>query len=170
VTDITACRSATIHPVATHLVFAGFWRRLFATLIDFVLLLTLLIPIYLIVLGLPLTMSSISSHWIFNLLWFLGLIAFWSTMGATPGKRLLNCKVVKFNSDNTVSDISVSLAALRALAYIVSAIPIYIGFIWIGIDKNKRGFHDLILKTAVIIDQENYEEFSMSSLMSKFPK
>jgi len=113
---------------ASQLVFAGFWRRLFATLIDFVLLLTLLLPVYLVVQGLPLTMSFIANHWFFNLSWFLSLIVFWFATGATPGKRLLNCKVVKINNDNSVSDLNFITSLLRALGYIVSAIPVYLGF------------------------------------------
>lgn len=155
---------------AEQLVFAGFWRRLFATLIDFILLLTLLIPAYLLISGLPMTVSFISNHWIFNLLWFVGLIAFWSASGATPGKRLLNCKVVKLNSDKTISNLTFKTAALRALAYIVSAVPIYLGFFWIGFNKRKRGFHDLIVNTAVIIDDESYEEIPIQNLMALFPK
>ncbi len=160
----------TTQQTVRQLVYAGFWRRLVATLIDFVLLLTLLLPLYLVVNGLPLTVSYITNHWIFNLLWFIGLIAFWGATGATPGKRLLNCKVVKLNNDNTISDISFVTALLRALGYIVSAIPVYLGFFWIGFDKKKRGFHDLMLNTVVIIDEENYDEIPLQTLMESFPK
>ncbi len=152
------------------LVYAGFWRRLFATLIDFVLLLTLLLPVYLLIQGLPLTVSFVANDWIFNLVWFVSLIAFWSRTGATPGKRLLNCKVVKINKDNTLSDLTTATAVLRALAYIVSALPVYFGFFWIGIDKKKRGFHDMLLHTVVIIDDEDYEKKSIKTLMALFPK
>ncbi|VAW92153.1 hypothetical protein MNBD_GAMMA22-2382 [hydrothermal vent metagenome] len=159
-----------ITQVTDKLVYAGFWRRLFATLIDFVLLLTLLLPVYLLVNGLPLSMSFITNHWAFNLTWFISLIVFWTTIGASPGKRLLNCKIVKINPDNSISDLDLRSAVLRALAYIISAIPIYLGFVWIAFDKNKRAVHDLIVKTAVIIDDENYEKRSIQSLMALFPK
>ena len=154
----------------SQLVYAGFWRRLFATLIDYILLITLLIPAYLLIQGLPVTISHISNHWAFYLTGFLCLIAFWVATGATPGKRLLNCKVVKVNKDNSISNLSFATAALRALAFIISAIPIYIGFIWIAFDKRKRAFHDMMLNTVVIIDDENYEEIPLESLMESFPK
>ncbi|MFV2060327.1 MAG: RDD family protein [Gammaproteobacteria bacterium] len=155
---------------AQQLVYAGFWRRLAATLIDFSLLLTLLLPVYLLVKGLPLTVSFISNHWAFNLTWFVALVIFWGVMGATPGKRLLNCKIVKINKDNSVSDINFVTALLRALAYIISAIPIYLGFFWIAFDNKKRGFHDLMLNTVVIIDDENYDQIPLKSLMEPFSK
>ncbi len=167
---MTATCSNISESTVDPLVYAGFWRRLFATLIDFVLLLTLLIPIYLLIQGLPLTVSFVANHWVFNLLWFVSLIAFWSSTGASPGKRLLNCKVVKINKDNSISNLTVITAVLRALAYIVSALPIYFGFFWIGIDKKKRGFHDMLLHTAVIIDDENDEKKSIETLMALFPK
>lgn len=155
---------------AGQLVYAGFWRRLLATLIDFFLLLTFLLPLYLIIKGLPLSLSLVANHWAFNLVWFVGLIVFWSASGATPGKRLLNCKVVKINKDNTLSNLNFTTSLLRALAYIISAIPLYGGFIWIAFDKKKRAFHDMILKTAVIIDDENYEDIPLQTLMALFPK
>jgi len=156
--------------LASLVLYAGFWRRLTATAIDFFILISLLIPVYLIINGLPLTILDITDHWAFNLLWFVCLILFWVAFGATPGKRLLNCKIVKINKDNTLSDIHWGRACLRALAYIISAVPIQLGFIWIAIDKNKRGFHDLILSTVVIIDEENYEDINLETLMEPFPK
>ncbi len=155
---------------AQQLVYAGFWRRFAATLIDFVLLLTLLLPVYVLVYGLPMTVSTISNHWSFNLIWFFALIAFWAGSGATPGKRLLNCKVVKINKNGSISDINLVTALLRALGYIISAIPIYLGFFWIGFDKKKRAFHDMMLNTAVIIDEENYDQIPLKTLMASFPK
>ena len=167
---MTAVNQSGKSLVASQLLYAGFWRRLFATLIDFILLLTFLIPVYLLIQGLPLTISFITNHWVFNLIWFLGLLSFWITTGATPGKRLLNCKVVKINKDNSVSSLNPTTALLRALGYIVSAIPLYLGFIWIAFDKRKRAFHDMMLNTAVIIDEENYEAIPIEILMESSSK
>lgn len=152
------------------IVYAGIWRRLVATLIDFVLLLAFLIPVYLVIKGLPLTVAGVANHWAFNLVWLFSLVVFWATSGATPGKRLMNCKIVKINKDGTISDITWLTAGLRVLACIVSAVPIFIGFIWIAFDKNRRAFHDLILSTSVIIDEENYEDIGLDKLMAVFPK
>jgi uncharacterized RDD family membrane protein YckC len=36
------------------------------------------------------------------------------------------------------------------LAYYVSTLPFLIGFIWVGIDQRKRGFHDMLAGTVVV--------------------
>ncbi len=41
----------------------------------------------------------------------------------------------------------------RYLAYYVSVIPFCLGFIWVGIDKKKQGFHDKLAGTVVIRDR-----------------
>jgi uncharacterized RDD family membrane protein YckC len=38
----------------------------------------------------------------------------------------------------------------RYLAYYVSTLPFLIGFIWVGIDQRKRGFHDMLAGTVVV--------------------
>ena len=40
---------------------------------------------------------------------------------------------------------------LRFLAYFVSALPLYLGFLWIALDRRKQGWHDKIART--IVDQ-----------------
>ena len=42
----------------------------------------------------------------------------------------------------------------RYFAYIVSMLPLMLGFIWIGIDRRKQGFHDKIAGTMVIYDDD----------------
>jgi uncharacterized RDD family membrane protein YckC len=34
--------------------------------------------------------------------------------------------------------------------YFVSILPLMLGFIWVGIDKKKQGFHDKLAGTVVI--------------------
>ena len=41
-------------------------------------------------------------------------------------------------------------SVVRYFAYIVSFMPLYLGFIWIYFDKRKQGFHDKIAGTVVI--------------------
>ena len=40
----------------------------------------------------------------------------------------------------------------RYLGYYVSAFALMLGFIWVGIDKRKQGFHDKLAGTVVIRD------------------
>ena len=61
--------------------------------------------------------------------------------------RLMQIKVVR---DADGGPIGWGSAILRFIGYWVSAAVFYIGFIWIFIDKRKRGWHDLIAGTVVI--------------------
>jgi uncharacterized RDD family membrane protein YckC len=65
---------------------------------------------------------------------------------ATPGKRIVRIHVVKDNGER----VGGWLAFGRYLCYILSALPLYIGFFVIGWNKEKKGFHDMICGTRVI--------------------
>jgi uncharacterized RDD family membrane protein YckC len=72
---------------------------------------------------------------------------FWARSGQTPGMRLFGLYVVR---DRDGGKISAGQAILRLIGLWVSAIPIYLGFIWIFIDARRRGWHDLIAGTVMI--------------------
>ena len=72
---------------------------------------------------------------------------FWVRSGQTPGMKLMQIKVVR---DADGGPLGWGAAILRWVGYWVSATVFYIGFIWIFIDKRKRGWHDLIASTVVI--------------------
>ena len=93
--------------------------------------------------------------------WPLGLIAglaataflflyfpyFWQKSGQTPGMKLMAIKVVR---DKDGGPIGWGAAILRLIGYYISGAVFYIGYIWIFIDKRKRGWHDLIASTVVV--------------------
>ena len=72
---------------------------------------------------------------------------FWVWRGQTPGKMVMEIKVVRPDGSN----VTPLIALLRYLGYIVSAALLSIGFIWIAFDKQKQGFHDKIAGTFVVI-------------------
>jgi uncharacterized RDD family membrane protein YckC len=72
---------------------------------------------------------------------------FWTRGGQTPGMRLFRLRVVR---DADGGPVSGTAAALRLLGYWVNGAVFYIGFIWIFVDKRRRGWHDLIAGTVVI--------------------
>ncbi|MBE9538972.1 MAG: RDD family protein [Proteobacteria bacterium] len=134
--------------------YAGFWIRVAASLIDSVVLL--------LVFAMPLTVIYGTDYWtsdetvkgtwdilityvapIFITVWF------WTKYLGTPGKMALRLRVV---DANTGKAISTPKAIGRYFAYYVSAIPLLLGFIWVGIDKKKQGFHDKLAGTVVIRD------------------
>jgi uncharacterized RDD family membrane protein YckC len=141
-----------------HTRYAGFWRRLAATLIDTLLLLTLAIPVMMIFgQGLPQPMQPGTlphapglKELLLNYVLPLALtVFFWVKFLGTPGKLLLSCHVV---DAATGAPLRTGQAILRYFAYIVSTLPLCLGFLWIAWDKRKQGFHDKIAKTVVIIE------------------
>jgi uncharacterized RDD family membrane protein YckC len=72
---------------------------------------------------------------------------FWWKGGQTPGMRIFRLRVVR---DADGGPISGGAAILRLFGFWVSYIVFYIGFLWILIDKRRRGWADLIAGTCVI--------------------
>ena len=75
----------------------------------------------------------------------------WHRYGATPGKIAFSAKIVDANSGARPS---LGRLATRYAAYLVSAIPLVIGFVWIAIDRRKQAWHDKIAGTRVINDDD----------------
>jgi uncharacterized RDD family membrane protein YckC len=72
---------------------------------------------------------------------------FWARGGQTPGMAIFGLRVV---DDRTGGRIGWGTAGLRMLGMYVSSAVFYLGFIWILVDKRRRGFHDLIAGTVVV--------------------
>jgi len=120
--------------------YAGFWIRLGAGIID-LLILGFIVgivacvfpsPIICIAVGLPVSVA-----------YFVG---FWVWRGQTPGKMAMGIKVIRTDS----SPLTWQSALLRYWGYIVSAMILFIGFIWIAFDGRKQGIHDKIADTYVV--------------------
>lgn len=73
-------------------------------------------------------------------------VFFWAMLGETPGKRALGLRVVRRDG----RPLSIWRSLLRYLAYWVSALPLFLGFAWIMVDKRRQGWHDKIAGTCVI--------------------
>lgn len=90
-----------------------------------------------------------------GLVFFLALVLlgllyfpwFWARGGQTPGMRALRIRVVR---DRDGGPVTWGSAFLRLIGYWINGMVLYIGFIWIFVDKRKRGWHDLIAGTVVI--------------------
>lgn len=74
----------------------------------------------------------------------------WHRYGATPGKIAFSAKIVDANSGTRPS---LGRFATRYAAYLVSAIPLLIGFAWIAVDRRKQAWHDKIAGTRVIYEE-----------------
>ena len=134
--------------------YAGFWIRVLAALIDTILII--------LVFMVPLTLIYGSEYWsgekLIHGFWdvllsyvlpFVITLWFWLRFLGTPGKMVLRLKLVDAKTGNRLS---IGQAVGRYFAYILAAIPLLLGYIWVGIDKRKQGWHDKLAGTVVIRD------------------
>jgi uncharacterized RDD family membrane protein YckC len=120
--------------------YAGFWIRLGAGIID-LLILGLVVGIIFCVSPAPIIW--VTSGLVISFVYWLG---FWVWRGQTPGKMAAGIKIIRTDS----SPITWQYALLRCAGYIVSAITVFIGFIWVAFDSRKQGLHDRIADTYVV--------------------
>jgi len=137
---------------AEGLEYAGFWIRLAAALIDTVLLMVITVPLLMWIYGWGYYSDGklIAGPADFLINWIAPAIAtvlFWRLWQATPGKAMLSLRVVDADTGKTLS---VGQAAARYVCYILSMLPLCLGFIWIAFDRKKQGWHDKIAQTVVV--------------------
>lgn len=160
-----------------HSQYAGFWRRLLAYILDYFLFSAVIAPFLVLIYGRDYFYWSAEQTEIFAiygladffltiLLPVLLIIGFWVKLGATPGKLLLDCRVV---DANTLQPVSWKKAPLRFVAYAASALPFCLGFVWIAVDKRKQGLHDKLAKTLVLHQADDYAREPLSKLMEHNP-
>jgi uncharacterized RDD family membrane protein YckC len=84
---------------------------------------------------------------LFTLVYIVGYhLFFLALIGQTPGKALMGLRVVTQEGRR----LSPYRALLRIVAYLVSGIPFFLGFLWILVDDRRQGWHDKIAGTHVI--------------------
>jgi uncharacterized RDD family membrane protein YckC len=132
--------------------YAGFWIRAWASIIDTILMLIIIMPILFAIYGADLWVreSFVAGFWDFIFQYILPAIAviiLWIYKSATPGKMLTGLIIV---DAKTGEKPSTGQFIVRYLGYYVSIIPLSLGFIWVGIDKRKQGWHDKLAGTVVI--------------------
>jgi uncharacterized RDD family membrane protein YckC len=120
---------------------ANFGQRLVAALIDGVLL---AVP-YLILLAI---VSEAAAYGIY----LLGSVAYFSyfegsASGQTVGKRVMNIRVIDFN---TGGPIGIGRGLLRWVGRIASSIVCLLGYLWMLWDREKQTWHDKIATTVVV--------------------
>jgi uncharacterized RDD family membrane protein YckC len=78
---------------------------------------------------------------------FLYFVVLWSRFGGTLGQRMLGLHVV---DAATGQNIGFGRAVGRFVGYVISAIALDIGLIWVAFDARKQGWHDKIASTFVV--------------------
>jgi len=132
--------------------YAGFWVRFGATIIDSILMSLIIWPLLFLLDGPQIldpdyTGFSPMGLVIQVVLPIVGVILFWVYRSATPGKILLNLKIV---DADTGGKPSTGKFVLRYIGYILSTVALLIGFIWVAFDKRKQSWHDKLSNTVVI--------------------
>ncbi len=142
----------------------GFWLRYMALAADSIILL-LLLAIFVVLGFLSLTMGATGGREIpllrqlriilpvilpLGLALMLAYFTFFhATWGQTIGKMIFGLRVVRTDGQ----PLSFSRALARALGYIVSAIPFFLGFLWVALTSGKRSWHDALTDTMVTREQ-----------------
>lgn len=133
-------------------VYAGFWIRVWAAIIDTVLVSLILFPILISVYGWKYfdPGAFVTGPLDFLVSWVLPAIAvitFWILRSATPGKMVIGARIV---DARTGARPSTAQFIGRYFAYFVSAFPLGLGLVWVGIDSRKQGWHDKLAGTVVV--------------------
>lgn len=140
--------------------YAGFWRRGAAWFLDLLLVTPITLTLLQLVYGRDYWrwLNSGEAELIYGFwdpvinygLPMVLVIVFWSRMGATPGKWVMGCRVLNARTGRFPS---LGRALLRFVGYLVSYLPLGLGFLWAAWDKRKQGFHDKIARTVVVREQ-----------------
>lgn len=75
------------------------------------------------------------------------IVVFWMVKDATPGKKIMGMRIV---DSKTLEPPTLFQYIVRMFAYILSILPLMLGFFWAMVDKKHRCVHDLVAGTAVI--------------------
>jgi uncharacterized RDD family membrane protein YckC len=134
--------------------YAGFWQRAAAFVIDWLIAIVIVVPVMVLVFGVrEVSLDPAEHSW--DLLAFLAVagavIGFWRYCGATPGKIALGVRIVDARTGGTPGILQLTV---RFLAYLLSALPLYLGFLWVALDRRKQGWHDKIARTIVINSED----------------
>jgi uncharacterized RDD family membrane protein YckC len=154
-------------PTAVYVV--GFWRRLAAAMID----LALVVPAALVITAIASRITGVHMPptnlrvidldlWIdlvlatdpalvmalvlFCAIGLVYLLVFQIAVGRTLGMRVLRLKIIDVYGDQP----SAARCVARCAGYLAGVATLFLGFLWMGFDSEKRGLQDWIAGTYVI--------------------
>jgi uncharacterized RDD family membrane protein YckC len=130
--------------------YATFWQRAVAFLIDWLIVVVISMPVIVVAFGVEyfsLDPVRRSGDLLIALVVGIAIVSFWRYFGATPGKLAVGVKIVDARTGKAPST---GRLVLRLLCYLLSALPLYLGFLWVALDRRKQGWHDKIAGTVVV--------------------
>jgi uncharacterized RDD family membrane protein YckC len=134
--------------------YAGFGQRAFALLIDWLIVVVISMPIIVVAFGAEyFSLDPLRRLWdvLFTSIVGAVVVGFWRYCGATPGKLAVGVKIVDARTGGAPPT---GRLVLRLVGYLVSALPLYLGFLWAAVDRRKQAWHDKIAGTLVIQDPD----------------
>ena len=134
--------------------YAGFWQRALAFLIDWLIVVVISMPVIVVTFGADyFSLDPMRRSWDLVIALIVGtaIVVFWRLYGATPGKIAVALRIVDAETGKTPTT---GRLVVRLLCYFVSALPLYLGFLWIAVDRRKQGWHDKIAGTVVIYSED----------------
>jgi len=117
---------------------AGFWVRMGAVGLDFLLLFF----------GLHL-LDLLGHHGAFRrfvLIWMVYHIVLWSWKGTTVGGMIMNLKLIQADGKR----VTWGVAVMRSLSAFFSLLALGLGFLWVSWNDNRQSWHDIIAGTVII--------------------
>ena len=139
--------------------YAGFWVRLAAYLIDSGIAFLLLLVVRLVMSGVlsALYGTALGGNILFHytlkdIVLYLGQVLYFILCtrytGTTPGKRVMNLRVISVEENGELDLLTVVYR--ETVGRFLSSIFVCIGYLIIGVDREKRGFHDMLCDTRVV--------------------
>jgi uncharacterized RDD family membrane protein YckC len=142
--------------------YAGFWIRSWASAIDVILLLVVTTPLLLWIYGIeyfaaesPVGSRGVMDFLIQYVIPTVVVIVFWKYKSATPGKMVVSAKIVDARTGGKPTLVQF---LIRYFAYIVSMLPLGLGFFWIAFDPKKQAWHDKLAGTVVVREKKGTRE------------
>ena len=120
--------------------YAGFWIRVWASVID--LALSALWTNQQLIMG-P---ADVLINWVLP---SIAVIVFWQKKQATLGKIAIRARIVDARTGLAPS---ARQDVIRYFGYLLSVLPLGLGYLWVAFDRRKQGFHDKLAGTVVVRD------------------
>lgn len=144
------------------IVYAGFWVRAAAYLIDTLLVFVALLIVRMMMAGVTMLLEGtpfcgniLFQYSLTDIVVYVCGVAYFILCtyytNTTIGKRAMNLRVVSANQEEKLSFLTVIYR--ETIGRFLSGFIYGIGYIMIGIDKEKRGIHDSLCNTRVIYEK-----------------
>lgn len=152
--------------------YASFWNRLWATIIDiFVIFVIAIVPlffIWIIMTFFAIYLFDVSYLGIlkyFNYIAYISITLYlWHKKQTTIGKKCFDLKIV---DAKTYGKPTFKQYIIRLVGYVISFLPLGLGFFWALVDKKNQTLHDKLANTLVIGKREETKKISIFKYILK---